>query len=82
MILTLDYLRGFYDGVTHKDTPAADACRQVEKIITGENATAAAEVLQRFCLNAGGNCKGCPFKADSPETICVLRGDLPQDWAF
>jgi len=82
MILTLDYLRGFYDGVTHKDTPAADACRQVEKIITAENVKDAARTLRRFCLDAGGNCKGCPFIADSPDTICVLRGDLPEDWAF
>ena len=84
MILTLDYLRGFYDGVTHKDTPAADACRQVERTFytAAGSAIEAAKELQRFCLDAGGNCKGCPFKADSPETICVLRDDLPQDWAF
>lgn len=82
MILTLDYLRGFYDGVTHKDTPAADACRQVERTFYTATGIAieAAKELRRFCRDYGDECKGCPFLLDSPSNICTLKADLPEDW--
>ena len=82
MILTSDYLRGFYDGVTHKDTPAADACRQLERTFytaTG-SAIEAAKELRRYCRDRGPTCKGCPFILDSPSNICTLKEDLPEDW--
>ena len=82
MILTPDYLRGFYDGVTHKDTPAADACRQVERTFytaTG-SAIEAAKELRRYCRERGPYCKDCPFSVSGTGTICALRDDLPEDW--
>lgn len=82
MILTPDYLRGFYDGVTHKDTPVADAFRQVERTFytaTG-SAIEAAKELRRYCRDRGAACKNCPFVLDSPSNICTLNADLPEDW--
>jgi len=82
MILTPDYLRGFYDGVTHKDTPAADACRQIEKTFytAKDSVIEAAKSLRRYCQERGPNCKDCPFSVDSRDTICALHDNLPEDW--
>lgn len=82
MILTVDYLRGFYDGVTHKDTPAADACRTIERnfyTATG-SAIEAAKELRRYCRDRGPTCKNCPFSVNSKDTICALCDNLPEDW--
>ena len=81
VLLTADYLRGFYDGVTHKDTPAADACREIEKNFTAKgSAIEAARELRRYCRERGPACNGCPFVLDSPSNICTLNADLPEYW--
>lgn len=64
MILTPDYLRGFYDGVTHKDTPAADAFRQVERnfYTAAGSAIEAAKELRRYCRDRGGGVQELPVR--------------------
>lgn len=82
MIFTTDYMRGFYDGVTYKEGPVADACRTIERnfyTATG-SAIEAAKELRRYCRDRGPTCKGCPFILDSPSNICTLKEDLPEDW--
>jgi len=76
VILTPDYLRGFYDGVTHKDTPAADACKHV---YTQTELKKAARLLHEYCQKRT-NCRGCQF--DGIDTGLCRIGDYttPERW--
>lgn len=82
MILTLDYLRGFYDGVMHKDTPAADACRQVEKTFytAKDSAIEAGKMRIRPPVV---RCKDCIYWQDNnggyPVDGCKWRKDETPD---
>ena len=72
--LTPEYMQGFIDGATQKRKE-----KEREMAVTFF-AIKAAETLRRYCRERGPSCKGCPFSVDSKDTICVLHGDLPEDW--